>query len=533
VVEVGIDERVEALAATNHKLVQEREEYRRLYLEALEQIRRLELGLLGQKSERLPPDERQLTLELLGLILERAENLPPEDSDEDSQEEPEADPPKKRKGRKTLPRVRIEIIPLEVQHLGLDAFHRIGEDCCEQVENRPASKVVVRVVKPKFVRKDRSDEEKAEGKTKVFVADSPELPIPRSNAGPGMLADSIVKRWQDHLPAHRLEAIYAREGLELSRSTICGWHQQLSDLVRPLVGAMFDDALKQPYLLTDATGVLVQAKEKCKRGHFWVLIAPERHVLFRYSRRHDSKAVDRLLPNYKGYLVADAHSVYDHLYAGGDVIEVSCWAHCRRYFYKALGSDPARARKGLAFIKALFEIEQKHRRVPPNKKKKVRQKKSKPIVDDFFAWCAAEAPALIDDTPIQRAMGYATNQRQGLSCYLTDGRLPICNNASERELRRQAVGRKNWIFVGSADGAEANAHFTSLLASCQLHGLEPWRYLLDLFCLLPSWPINRVLELAPARWKETLENEETQRKLDANIYRRVALGMELEHQIVG
>ena len=179
-----------------------------------------------------------------------------------------------------MPRVEIEVLPPEVEKHGLDAFERIGEDVCETVERRPASLVVARVVRPKFVRKGR---ERDGRDRRVLVAPPPELPIARGLAGPGMLADTIVKRWQDHMPLHRLEAKYARDGLELARSTMCGWHAALADVVQPLVSAMRTDAFKQPYLCTDATGVLVQQKERCRTGHFWVLVAPDRHVLFEYT----------------------------------------------------------------------------------------------------------------------------------------------------------------------------------------------------------------------------------------------------------
>jgi hypothetical protein len=172
-----------------------------------------------------------------------------------------------------------------------------------------------------------------------------------------MLADTIVRQWQDHQPLNRLEGIYAREGLELARSTMCTWHEQLAGLARPLVDAMFADALEAPYVCIDATGVLVLAKERCRNGHFWVLVAPEKHVLYRFSKDHNGAAVDQLLGGYKGYLVADAHAVCDHLYRGGDVIEVGCWAHCRRYFFKSLASDPERARAALSHIGALFEAQ--------------------------------------------------------------------------------------------------------------------------------------------------------------------------------
>jgi len=135
---------------------------------------------------------------------------------------------------------------------------------------------------------------------------------------------------------------------------MCGWHGVLADLVKPVISAMRDDALKQPYLCIDATGVLVQHKERCRLGHFWVLVAPERHVLFEYTRDHTSAAVDEVLSDYQGCLVTDAHAVYDHVYKTGNVVEVNCWAHVRRYFFKALESDPDRAKVALGFIGSLF-----------------------------------------------------------------------------------------------------------------------------------------------------------------------------------
>jgi transposase len=375
------------------------------------------------------------------------------------------------------------------------------------------------VRRPKFVRKDR--ERNAE--TEVLVGEAPELPIPRGLGGPGLLADTIVRRWQDHLPLHRLEQIYAREGLELARSTVCTWHTQLTELVAPLVLAMWQDAIASPYLCTDATGVLVQAKDKCRSGHFWVVIAPERHVLYAYSAKHDGDAVDRILGNYRGYLVADAHAVYDHLYADGDVVEVGCWAHVRRYFFKALDSDAERARQALALIGALFKIERAIADEPPGKRRAVRQRDSRPVVERFFAWCDAEAERVLDQTPIARGIGYARNQREALTRFLDDPRLPVHNNASERALRREVVGRKNWLFVGSDEAGDVNAAFVSLLASCQLHRIEPWAYLRDLLVLLPRWPASRVLELAPVNWRKTLEQDDTQQRLAADLFRRASL----------
>lgn len=522
--------RLDALAAERAAAAAERDQYRELYLQTLEICRKLELGLVGQKRERLSPSDAQLTMGMLSMLVGRdARGTAPADAppapaaatDTKVAAHTRAKPTGRKPLPEKLPRVDVEVLPPEVQRRGLDAFERIGEDVSETVERRQASFVVVRVRKPKFVAKDR--ERNAE--TQVLQAEPPELPIPRALAGPGLFADTIVRRWQDHLPLHRLERIYGREGLELARSTVCGWHGELGELVKPLIEAMREDAFKAPYLCTDATGVLVQAREKCRRGHFWVVIAPERHVLFEYTAKHDSAAVDGLLDGYEGYLVADAHAVFDHLYRRGTLVEVACWAHLRRYWFKALTTDPERARQALAFIGGLFRLERAWATAPPEDRFRGRLKESKPIVDAFFEWCDREVEHALDETPTAKAIGYARNQRDALKRFFDDGRLPIHNNGSERALRREAVGRKNWLFVGSDDAAEINATFVSLLASCQLHELEPWAYLRDLFCLLPSWPRRRVLELAPLNWNETLKNEDAQQRLEANVFRRASLGV--------
>lgn len=516
---VQLTERVSELEARLERAERERDEYRKLHMLAREENERLKRGLIGQKAQRPPADDRQLTLDIMGLLLGDQEK-------EASREEKHAVVPQhtRRKAvRKPLPehleRVSFELVPEEVERDGRDAFEVIGVDRREVLERRPASLVVVETIRPKFVRKA----DKAALSTAVLVAEPAELPIEKGMAGPGLLADTVVKRWQDHLPLNRQEAIYARDGIELNRSTICTWHGELSRLVDPLVEAMRIDALLQPYLCVDATGVLVQHPERCKRGHFWVMVAPRRHVLYEFSLHHDSKAVDDLLGNFKGYLVADAHVVYDHIFGDGRAIEVGCWCHLRKYVLEAYSVDPDVVRAGLACIQALFEIERDIKHAPASLRSSERDRRSRPLVAKFFKWCEDQTETALDGSPLRAATRYATNQRAALERFLEDQRLPLHNNISELNLRRQAVGRKAWLFVGSEDGGHVNTRFVSLLASCAMHKIEPWAYLRDLFCLLPNWPINRVLELAPVNWRETLAQSEVQQKLDANLYRRVTL----------
>lgn len=530
------------------KAVADRDHYRQLYLDMLERFRKLELGLLGQKSERLSADDKQLSLSMLAAMLAAREQavdaLDAQIGEASGDASDTAEPDdigddgataagdtqlvqghtRRKPGRRPLPedipRIDVRILPPEVEAKGLEAFEQIGEETAEILERRSACFVIVRVIRPKFVLKQRDRFEP----TTVEVASPPDMPIERGVAGPGLLADTIVRRWQDHMPLHRLEAMYAREAVEIPRSTMCAWHTRLADLAKPLLGAMQRDAFTSPLLCVDATGVLVQAKERCRHGHFWVVVAPEMHVLFHYSAKHDGAAVDRFLTGYSGHLVADAHAVYDHLYVDGSVTEVGCWAHCRRYFFKALGSDPERARRGLAIIKVLFELERKLLDKSRAHREAVRQKKSKVLVDTFFEWCKAEAPQVLDETPISKGLRYALNQERALRRFLSDGRLPVHNNISELQLRRQAVGRKNWLFVGNDDAGATNATFVSLLASCQMHRVEPWAYLRDLFCLLPRWPAKRILELAPAYWEKTRQQHDARQLLDADVFRTAVIG---------
>ena len=520
------------LGATVSKLEEERERYRKLYQQMLEKARKLELGLLGQKSERLPSSDEQLSLHVLaGLLAEQGMTLDSDDHDgapSESEDDAEAAEPKRRPkptGRRPIPEhlpvVDIEVIPDEVLQAGLEHFERVGEEVLSTLERRPSSLVHCRIHRLKYLRKDRDRLDTPE----FHIADPVILPIERGLAGPGLLADTVVRRHADHLPFHRLQKIYAREGVELSKSTMCGWHDALDALCRPLVDAMRSDALAMaPYLCIDATGVLVRDQDKCRRGYFWVIVAPGRHVLFQYTPKHNKAAVDSMLKEYEGVLVADAHSVYDHLYADGTVTEAGCWAHTRRYFFKALLSEPEQAREAIALIGRLFGNERKFADLSAKKRKKERLRKSRPIVDAFFDWCDARADTVLDDTPLAKAIGYARNQREALHTFLRDGRIPIHNNGSERELRRQAVGRKNWLFVGNDDAGQRAATFVTLIASCEMHGIEPWAYLRDLFILLPDWPKHRVLELSPAQWRETLQDESTQQRLAADVFRQLSLG---------
>jgi len=507
------------LKALYVKTVVELETLKKSHQALLERYRALEKSIFFRGREKLGSPEQGL-MEFMTPPPPAPPAAPPPEDPRKARAKPT--------GRKPLPEnlpvVPIEVLPDEVQAAGLDAFERIGQDVSESVERRAASLVVVRVIRPKFVRKSAAGSLDQPSSTVVQAA-AVELPIERGLAGPGLLASTIVQRWDDHSPLHRMERIFGREGWDLSRSTICDWHLALAALAKPVVDAMWADARRAPLLCTDATGVLVQALEKCRRAHFFVVAAPQRHILFGYSPKHDSAAIDKLIGDFEGALVADASTIYDHLYQRGKIKEHGCWAHVRRYFFKAIDSDSARSRIAIREIGRLFEIERELAGVADEQRRHVRDVKSRPVVAAFFDWCNGERPHVLSESPIDKALQYAQNQRAALEAFLGTPRAPIHNNLSERELRREAVGRKNWLFIGSDDGGETNATFVSLLASCRHLGIEPLGYLRDLFCLLPSWNQQRVLELSPLHWKATIARDEVRAQLEANVYRQVALGL--------
>lgn len=543
-----------------------RDVYRKLNEALREKVAKLELGLIGPKSQRFKAEEtEQLSLAILAELLNVAE---PEGADpkvlteqlaeaaaaeaeqaadagDEGKNDEVGDPgahrrPRKPTGRRTasgrMAKASVELLPDEVKRLGTDAFERIGEERCTTIERRVSSLVEVTVVRPKFKAKTPEaalavQESRAEHGTLpeqepeawITISPRPELPISNGMAGPALLANLVVRRFDDHLPYNRLENVYEREGMRLGRSTLYGWLDGLRGLFAPLYEAMLADARTAPYVCTDATGVLVQAPRKCKRGHFWVVVVPGRHVIYAFSRAHNAEAVDDILGGYGGFVVADAHSVFDHLYGEDGAVEVGCWAHARAYFFKAFASEPEIAREFLGNLQVMFLLERKFASKSRKRREKMRATKVKTIVDNHFELCRKCEDGALDGTPLAAAIRYSLNQEAALRRFLEDGRLPATNNISERQLRRQAVGRKNWLFVGSDDGAEVNTTFATLVATCHLHGIEPEAYLRDLLVLLPGWPRKRVIELAPCNWKQTREQPDTQQGLEDDLFRGIML----------
>lgn len=501
------------VAEQRDRATHERDQYQKLYELATLELSRLRRHIFGQKAEKVSTGQMQMAFSQVQKLVEELQGAAAQSSARTKQSPRQAKPHGRQPLPEHLPIERIELEP--AQHIR-DSGTRIGEEISETLEWRRGGYVRVQVVRPKYA------EKRADGATQIAVAEPPCKPIPKGLAGPGLLARVIVSKFADHLPLHRQSEMFAREKITLAPSTLGGWLEPCSALLKPVVDAMFRAAMGAHCIAIDATGVLVQAKSKCKRGHFWVMVADQDHVLFRFSRKHNSATVKTLLPDFKGYLLADAAKVYDQLYNDAPVTEVGCWAHCRRRFFDALLTDAERAHVALAFIREIYAAHDATRDLPPSKRTAARRERAGPVVARFFEWTDAESLCALPKSPIGEAMTYARNQRHALTRFLEDGSLRLDNNAAELALRAQAVGRKNWLFVGSDDGAEWNTTFVSLIASCKLHGVEPWAYVRDLLCLLPTWPADRALALAPKYWAKTCEDRDTQRILEADLFRRIS-----------
>jgi transposase len=344
----------------------------------------------------------------------------------------------------------------------------------------------------------------------VIAAPKPAMPIPKGLPGPGLLAHLIVSKYTDHLPLHRLERVYERQGLFLHRSTLCDWLAACAQLLRPLYDLMVSVVLQSQALHTDDTTVKMQelVTHLLSTARLWVYLGDAAHPYnvfdFTVNRKRDGP--QQFLATYQGYLHADAFSGYDGLYlpdprtAAARIIEVACNAHARRKFYEARGSDALRSHQAMAYYRQLYELERGAKDFSDAQRLQMRQDLSVPILGQFHKWLEAQRPEVLPKSPMAEALGYALNNWAALVRYTEAGFLSIDNNVAEREMKRVAIGRKNWLFVGSAQGGQTAAVLMSFTSTCQRLGVEPWRYLRDVLARLPSHLPERLAELLPDEW---------------------------------
>lgn len=365
------------------------------------------------------------------------------------------------------------------------------------------------------------------GPTTLVTAKMPPSIIERSMGTPSLFAHIGASKFHRGLPLLRQEEQFLAEGLPIGRDVMCRWLEEIGGTMgATVIHAMRTEALATAFcILTDGTHVLVQPirtrekkRQACKRGHFVVQIADRDHVFFEYTASETSASALEMFRGFSGYVQADANSVHDILFRDHrkdppeDVepdfatrSEVGCWSHGRTKFWEAaVAAKEPLAREALFRIGRLFANERKWKEMDPLQRKAMRDRFSRPEILLFFEWVEAHWPEVEPRRGLVRsALGYARNQKDALMRFLEDGRLEMTNNRSERENRRIATGRKAWLFVGSDDHASSTASWFTMIASAKLHGLDPEDYLRDLLRVLPQWPKDRYLELAPKYWRAT------------------------------
>jgi transposase len=528
--EIDVDtlrERYSALLAERNTFTSTIAALKKAYDKLLFEHEQLRRQTIGPKAEKVRHEEAQMSLlEVLAALgrLQAGDESAAHDAQaaldkaQAALDGNPAKPPRNRGGRRKLsledlPVQRVVLEPTERFAPGGEQLEKIGEEVTRLVDRTPASMVVLEVVRPKYKAPEASTSTSTD---KIVIAEMPERAIPRAMAEPGLLAHILVSKFADHIPLHRQEAIFKREGFRIARSTLGEWVQASTTLLGHVFEAMWQDAKDNAtYSIVDATGVLVQARDECKRAHFYVVVVPREHVLFRFTRENDGPTVAALLADFKGFIHADAATVYHQLYRQelDHLVEVGCWAHARRKFFDAISRDRERSLMGIGFISHLYDAHRAALGPDGIADTEKRATLARPLLEKIFEWAEREMKIVEESTPIHAALGYLVRQREPLQQFLIDGRLRLDTNPAELELRKEVVGRKNWLFVGSDDGARWNTITVSLVASCQMHDIEPWGYLRDVLTLLPSWPQQRVLELAPKNWRATLARPDTQERL--------------------
>jgi transposase len=501
---------------TAHQLIRELLEtlHEQLHLnEKLQhQLEQLLRQRYGKKTEQIDPAQLLLFAREILAQAEPAPTPAPEPEPSPAPAATPATPKKNGHGRKplpaSLPRLPVlhDVLPEQLTCPDCGGQRTcIGQEVREQLDFVPASLVVRQHIRPKYACPDCQ--------ANVVIADRLPEPIEKGLPGPGLLAHIAVCKYADHLPLYRLEGIFKRFGLELSRSTMCDWMAAVADLLKPIVDRMLSAILSSQVVQNDDTTVPVQDHDGkgIKTGRLWVSIGDHAHrfVVYRYTPDRSAAGPQEIFKDFKGYLQADAYSAYDGLYKSGKIVEVGCMMHARRKFYEARTSDPPRSHQALAWISLLYDVERdaKKRETADYEafvacRHELRNERSRPIFDKFHAWLEAEQPKVLPKSPIGEAIQYALNHWEALKRPLEAGFLELDNGACERAFKPVALGRKNWLFAGSDKGGQTAAVLMSLCTTCKDLGIDPLAYLRDVLDRISTHPAKRIDELLPDRWQE-------------------------------
>ena len=505
---IGELERVLEETAAEYGQLQEK------HAELAETLALLRRYVFGQRRERFTDDPGQGHLFDIPEII--AEPEPPAPT------VPDLAVPQRSTATRTPRRTRLDHLPhIRIPHDVPESEKNcscccgpkthIGDDESRELDFIPARLEVKVHVLPKYACPKCRD-----GVTSPPV---PPKPIPGGIAGAGLVSFVITSKFADHLPLYRLEDILMRYGVYLSRSTLCDWVRNAALVLKPLAELQKTLVLQSPIVWTDDTPVTVLGGKEAgsSTGRFWVYIGDAEHPYsvydFTMSRARDGPAA--FLKDYRGFLQADAYGGYDGIFLGsaGGILEVACWAHARRKFFDARSNAPREANQVLEWIQQLYDIEDRAREFTAADRQALRQLESVPILDRIKNYLDDLSRRMLPKSALGKAITYGRNQWPALERYVTDGRLTIDNNVSERTLRLQAIGRKNWEFLGSADAGPRAAVLFTILAGAKRHRLEPWAYLRDVLLHVSAGETD-LEPLLPDRWGANHPQHVLQHRLD-------------------
>ena len=396
-----------------------------------------------------------------------------------------------------LERVDIALEPASTRCSCACQIKRIGEDVSERLDYTPGIFRVQRQVRGKWA---------CTACQTLQQAPVPAQIIDKGLPTAGLLADVLVSKFGDHLPLYRLEAIYARAGVSLARSTLAQWVGQCGVHLQPLVDALKGEMLAHSVLHADETHVsmLQPGSGKTHKAYLWAYscgaFEPLKAVVYDFAQSRRGEHARTFLGQWRGSLVCDDYSGYKALFAGG-VIEVGCMAHARRKFFDLHAANKSSiAQQALQYMAVLYEIEREVKNLSSQERQAIRQAKARPVADALHAWMLAHRTQVIPGATA-RALDYSIRRWQALTRYIDDARLPIDNNTIENRMRPIAIGRKNWLFAGSLQAGERAAAVMSLIESAKLNGHDPYAYLRDVLERLPTHKASQIRELLPHHWK--------------------------------
>jgi transposase len=404
--------------------------------------------LYGPKQERIDPN--QLTLfdgdDLEALTAESPEEAPGEEEKARKQRRGRGVGHGRRRLPKHLPRETVlHELSEEARRCPCcgELREEIGRETSEQLEYVPAQVKVLVHQRVKYACR-RCQEQ-------VVIAAKPPQPIAKGLPGPGLLAQTVLGKYGDHLPLYRLEDILARQGVTIRRSTLCGWIAAAADLGEPLYRRMCQRVLQSKVLHTDDTAVklLDPLLGRAREARFWAYIGDRRHpyAVYDFTPHHQRDGPAKFLGGFEGYLQADAYGGYDGIFldSGGKIVEVACWAHCRRYWWEAKTTDSPRAHQALSYIARLYQLEKQFADQTAQQRGRLRREHARPVLEEFRSWLDGEGVrGVLPKSATGKALTYTRNQWEALGRYTEDGELAIDNNLAERTVKIPALGRKNW-----------------------------------------------------------------------------------------